>query len=129
MAYKVKQEQIEIDDLEIELKNGEVKKYTPQFDLDSIMKEYRSFSEDINKLDFSNIDNYDGDYYLDLGSVITKMILSLFGKEQTTQMLEDFEGKYVELLMCILPYLKDVVKPVISKQNKEREDYYKNILK
>ena len=125
MAYKIKQEKIECEDLEIELADGTVKTYHPVLSADSAVKEYRDMMNNFNKVDFNNIQ---GDMYETLGKVVVQLLNMLFDEEQTIDMLKTFQNRYVELLTALFPYLEEVIKPYIDKLNEDRKNYYKNAL-
>lgn len=125
MAYKIKQEKIECEDLEIELTDGTVKTYHPVLSSDTAVKEYRELINNLNKIDFNNIQE---DMYEAVGAVIIQFLNMLFDEEQTIDMLTIFKNRYVELFSAIFPYLEDVIFPYIEKLNEDRKNYYQNAL-
>ena len=125
MAYRIKQEKIECEDLEIELTDGTIKTYHPVLSSDTAVKEYRELYNNFYKIDFENITE---GMYETVGKVIIQFLNMVFDEEQTIEMLKDFQGRYVELLSAIFPYLENVIEPYIRKLNDDRKKYYQNAL-
>lgn len=125
MAYKIKQEKINCEDLEIELADGSAKTYNPVLSTDTAVKEYRELVNNLSKIDF---DKFDNNGYEDIGKVVIQFLNILFDEEQTIDIVKTFNGKYVELLSALFPYIEDVVKPYIEKLDNERKNYYKKAI-
>ena len=125
MAYRIKQEKIECEDLEIELTDGTVKTFHPVLSSDTAVKEYRELQKNLNEIDFSNIQE---NMYETVGKVIIQFLNMVFDEEQTFEMLKIYQGRYVELLSSLFPYLENVIEPYIEKLNEDRKKYYQNAL-
>lgn len=125
MAYKIKQERVNCEDLEIELADGSAKTYHPVLSTDTAVKEYRELVNNLSKIDF---DKFDNNGYEDIGKVVIQFLNILFDEEQTIDIVKTFNGKYVELLSALFPYIEDVVKPYIEKLDNERKNYYKKAI-
>ena len=119
MAYRIKKEETKYPDLEIE-SNGEVKVYKPKISIDTVVKEYKDLKQRIGKIDNLENDNY----YLELGAMLVQILNMVFDEEQTKDMVETYEGKYVELLLAVIPYLDEVIKPEVEKIKETRINEY-----
>ena len=125
MAYRIKQEKIECEDLEIELEDGTVKTYHPVLSSDTAVKEYRELVSNLKKIDFENMQE---DMYEAVGKVIIQFLNMLFDEEQTLDMLTVFKNRDIELYSAIFPYFEKVIAPYIEKLNEDRKNYYQNAL-
>jgi hypothetical protein len=124
MSYRIKQEKISCEDLEIELTDGTVKTYHPVLSADNAVKEYRDLLNHVSKIDFNNVQE---DMYEHIGAVVVQLLSMLFDEEQALDMIKTFKDKYIELLSALFPYLEDVVKPYIEKIDKERKEHYRKL--
>lgn len=125
MAYKVKREKLDIEDLEIENTDGSVVVYTPKISLDTIAREYQEITKRITNI--SSQDLADEVKYQELGMLITQLISVVFDKEQAKDMIKTFEGNYIQMSEALAPYLTEVIMPKIIEIKNERIDKYKKL--
>ena len=125
MAYKVKREKLDIEELEIENTDGSVAVYTPKISLDTIAREYQEITKRITNI--SSQDLADEVKYQELGMLITQLISVVFEKEQAKDMIKTFEGNYIQMSEALAPYLTEVIMPKIIEIKNERIDKYKKL--
>ena len=65
----------------------------------------------------------------ELGNFVIKLLESVFGKEQSTRILEIYKNDYTYMLACLLPWLKDELEPMINKLSEQKREAYKNYAK
>ena len=61
------------------------------------------------------------DAYEKLGNAAIAMIEAVLGKENTKVILEFYSGRYNDLIIEVLPFLRDVVVPEVRKLAREQK--------
>ena len=127
--YQVKRsriiEQLEIDD------NG--KKVTLDVDIsaDAILREYTKAQYAIaqaNKAAQDAKDSKDMQAAEEaLGEAILALFKVVFGAEQTEQILQIYDGKTIEMLGDIAPFIADVIAPRVQEAQQRIKERYRQV--
>lgn len=116
MAYQIKRQKRITETMELTDSDGTVA-HTIVTDLtvDNIAKSFRECQLNIlhAQQEIKNSDDVSVAQEK-LGNAIIALFNLLFGREQTENILEFFEGNYTEMIMQIMPFINDVIKPAID---------------
>ena len=115
MAYQIKKSSRIIEELELLGEDGSVEKtINVDINTDRIAGGYRK--AEINLLNAQrNIKKGETAEALEnYGKAVIDLFRIVFGYENTDIMLEYFDGKYTDMLIQVMPFINDVVKPAIS---------------
>ncbi|MBR3238655.1 MAG: hypothetical protein IKF99_09485 [Oscillospiraceae bacterium] len=111
--YQVKRNRI-VEDLELD-DNG--KKLTLHVDMgvDAILQRYTKAARVVAAAQQEVRNAPDNETKVEkLGEAILKLFEVIFGADQTNQILEFYDGAYLEMLTDIAPFINDVVAPKIT---------------
>lgn len=111
--YQVKRNRV-VEDLELD-DNG--KKLTLHVDMgvDAILQRYTQAARVLSAAQQEVRKTPDDETKVEkLGEAILKLFETIFGADQTNQILEFYDGAYLEMLTDIAPFVNDVVAPKIT---------------
>ena len=111
--YQVKRNRV-VEDLELD-DNG--KKLTLHVDMgvDAILQRYTQAARVLSAAQQEVRKAPDDEAKVEkLGEAILKLFETIFGADQTNQILEFYDGAYLEMLTDIAPFVNDVVAPKIT---------------
>ena len=111
--YQVKRNRV-VEDLELD-DNG--KKLTIHVDMgvDAILQRYTQAARVLSAAQQEVRKAPDDEAKVEkLGEAILKLFETIFGADQTNQILEFYGGAYLEMLTDIAPFVNDVVAPKIT---------------
>ena len=132
MAYKISRAKKIIEELELE--NGpvlhveiDVEKVADQFNIayNKVVvaeKELNALSEDYAKRKVAPNVSIEKSY----GEAVIELLKLVFGEENTAEILEYFEGRYIELSAEVFPFIIEVVVPQIKKYAEEKRNKLAN---
>lgn len=111
--YQVKRNRV-VEDLELD-DNG--KKLTIHVDMgvDAILQRYTQAARVLSAAQQEVRKAPDDEAKVEkLGEAILKLFETIFGADQTNQILDFYDGAYLEMLTDIAPFVNDVVAPKIT---------------
>lgn len=111
--YQVKRNRV-VEDLELD-DNG--KKLTIHVDMgvDAILQRYTQAARVLSAAQQEVRKAPDDEAKIEkLGEAILKLFETIFGADQTNQILEFYDGAHLEMLTDIAPFINDVVAPKIT---------------
>ena len=135
MAYQIRRTKKFTDTLELLGKNGAVEKsLSVEIDLDAVSRNYRKTLVALSDAELSlkkaqaekNVEIFDAAYIAYGYSIIALFELTL-GKENTVEILNFFENRYTEMALQIIPYISEVITPLISDVIKQKKREMKRI--
>lgn len=62
--------------------------------------------------------------YTELGAALVALLQTIFGEDQTQQLVDFYDANYMELLRDLMPFMHDVVVPRIQEAREEIEAGY-----
>ena len=63
-----------------------------------------------------------------LGEAVTTLFRAIFGDDQAAKIIEFYNGRYMEMLADIAPFINDVVAPRIAEGQARAAERYKNAI-
>ncbi len=134
MAYKIKRTAKIVETLELCGDNGEVVKSLPiTVDVEAIAGELRrrltavTTAEKQLKKAVGDKD-YNEAYEL-YGQTVTDVFSACFGKQNTADIVEFYDGNFVEMSLALVPFIYDVILPAANDVVKQRKAALKSIYK
>lgn len=134
MAYKIKRSAKITETLELCGDNGEVVKSLPiTVDVEAIAGELRrrltavTTAEKLLKQAVGRKD-YDAAYEL-YGQTVTDVFSACFGKENTEEIVDFYDGNFVEMSLALVPFIYDVILPAANDVIRQRKAALKGIYK
>lgn len=128
MAYQIKRRNHYVEQLELVDESGKIV-HTLNIDLDpgavaeDLSRKYLDLvkaKEETDRLKLANSEDL-LDAYEKLGNAAIAMIEAVLGKENTKVILEFYSGRYNDLIIEVLPFLRDVVVPEVRKLAREQK--------
>nr|DAP89244.1 MAG TPA: hypothetical protein [Caudoviricetes sp.] len=128
MAYQIKRRNHYVEQLELVDESGKIV-HTLNIDLDpgavaeDLSRKYLDLvkaKEETDQLKLADSDDLLGTYEK-LGDAAIAMIEAALGKENTKVILEFYSGRYNDLIIEVLPFLRDVVVPEVRRMAREQK--------
>lgn len=122
MAYQIKRSNKVVEDLELTESDGTVvKSLHIDVDIDAIAAHFRAQYNDLIKAERAvraaqevgvSEENFQS-LYRDYGEAIITVLKTVFGEDNTLEILEFYEDNYIEMSVQIFPFIADVIIPRI----------------
>lgn len=128
MAYQITRANRLIDTLQLIGVDGELKaEIDVNIDLSRIARDYRArvldyedAREGYEKARASNNTDAEKDALNSLGKAVIALYALLFGQDITRQIVDFFEGDYIEMVLQTFPFVFDVVAPAVAEYAKNQ---------
>lgn len=115
MAYQIKKSSRIIEELELLGEDGSVEKtINVDINTDRIAGGYRKAEIDLLNAQRNVKKGESSEALENYGKAVIGLFRLIFGDENTNIMLDFFDGKYTDMLIQVMPFINDVVKPAIS---------------
>lgn len=133
MAYQIKRRNHYVEQLELVDESGRIA-HTLNIDLDpgvvaeDLSKKYLDLMKTKEEVDQLKLEKPEElvEAYEQLGNAAISMIAAVFGKENTEVILKFYDGRYNDLILEVVPFIRDVVVPEVRRMAQEQR---KEILK
>lgn len=133
MAYQIKRRNHYVEQLELVDEAGKVV-HTLNIDLDpgavveDLSRKYLDLTKTKEEVDQLKLENPEElvEAYERLGNAAIAMISAVAGKENTEVILNFYSGRYNDLILEVVPFIRDVVVPEVRRMAQEQR---KEVLK
>ena len=131
MAYRIVRNHI-VEQLEIE-DNGKTHTLNVELNVDQILREYNKAQYSIAAAQKAAVLAKNGEDMEKAEEMMGEAVLSLFevvfGEEQTTDILQIYNNRTIEMLSDIAPFITEVIQPRIVEAQQRIADRYKQVNK
>ena len=115
MGWKIQRAKAITEVLELcDANGGTVAEIAVEADVDKIAAGYRKAEIAIVNAQTA-AQNAGNDAYMQLGAAITSLFQLIFGESGTDKIIEYFDGRYTEMLLQVMPFIREVVVPAVQK--------------
>ena len=115
MAYQIKKSSRITEELELLGEDGSIEKtINVDINTDRIAGGYRKAEIDLLNAQRNVKKGESSEALENYGKAVIGLFRLIFGDENTNIMLDFFDGKYTDMLIQVMPFINDVVKPAIS---------------
>lgn len=115
-----------VEDLEID-DNGKKLVLHVDFNVDSMLRRYLEVSGDLVKAQAALKNGETQERVEKLGAAVLNVFAVIFGDAQTKQIVDFYDGAYLEMLSEIAPFITDVVAPKITEAQQRIMSKYQNV--
>lgn len=127
--YQIKRNHI-IEELQIE-DEGKVLNLSVDLNVDDVIGRYtaagRALVDAEQKLKTADKGNME-ELMLTLGEAVTTLFRVVFGDDQAAQIIDFYNGRYMEMLADIAPFINDVVAPRMAEGQERAAERYKSMI-
>lgn len=121
MAYKIRKSSHITEDLELLGDNGEVEKViSVDIDISRIMTGCRGMEITLLNLQKEAKKKQTAEAVSNFGKAVVEFFYMIFGEDNTKEMLDFFDGKYVDMFIQVMPFYYDVIKPALEIEIKNK---------
>lgn len=115
MAYQIKKTSRITEDIELLGESGNVEKILHvEINPDGIMNNYRKAEIQLLKTQRAVKEGNSAESVEEYGKAVTALFETVFGTETTAELLTYFENKHTEMLIQLMPFITDVVRPAVA---------------
>lgn len=125
--YQIKRNHV-VEDLQLE-DNGKTLDVHVDLSIDAILQRYLTAAKNLTEAQRELKKGSTEDRLRALGSSIIELFRTIFGDEQTGQIIDFYGEAYTELLGDLAPFINDVIVPRIQEAQQRILDKYKSIQK
>lgn len=127
MAYQIKKTSRITEDIELlgESENAE-KILHVEINPDGIMSNYRKAEIQLLKTQTAAREGKSAVAVEEYGKAVTALFETVFGTETTAELLTYFENKHTEMLIQLMPFITDVVRPAVAEAIKSQKSRLAN---
>lgn len=127
--YQIKRNHI-VEELQIE-DEGKVLNLSVDLNVDDVIGRYtaagRALVDAEQKLKTADKGNME-ELMLTLGEAVTTLFRVVFGDDQAAQIIDFYNGRYMEMLADIAPFINDVVAPRMAEGQERAAERYKSMI-
>lgn len=122
MAYQIKKTSRITEDIELLGESGNVEKILHvEINPDGIMNNYRKAEIQLLKTQRAVKEGNSAESVEEYGKAVTALFETVFGTETTAELLTYFEKKHTEMLIQLMPFITDVVRPAVAEAIKSQK--------
>lgn len=115
MAYQIKKTSRITEDIELLGESGNAEKILHvEINPDGIMSNYRKAEIQLLKTQTAAREGKSAEAVEEYGKAVTAFFETVFGTETTAELLTYFENKHTEMLIQLMPFITDVVRPAVA---------------
>lgn len=127
MAYQIKKTSRITEDIELLGESGNVEKILHvEINPDGIMNNYRKAEIQLLKTQRAVKEGNSAVAVEEYGKAVTALFETVFGTETTAELLTYFENKHTEMLIQLMPFITDVVRPAVAEAIKSQKSRLAN---
>ena len=115
-----------VEDLEID-DNGKKLVIQVDFNVDSMLRRYLQVSGELVKAQAALKNGETQERVEKLGEAILNVFNVIFGVDQTKQIVDFYDGAYMEMLAEVAPFISDVVAPKINEAQQRIMSKYQTV--
>lgn len=127
--YQIKRNHI-VEELQIE-DEGKILNLSVDLNVDDVIGRYtaagRALVDAEQKLKTADKGNME-ELMLTLGEAVTTLFRVVFGDDQAAQIIDFYNGRYMEMLADIAPFINDVVAPRMAEGQERAAERYKSMI-
>lgn len=127
--YQIKRNHI-VEELQIE-DEGKVLNLSVDLNVDDVIGRYtaagRALVDAEQKLKTADKGNME-ELMLTLGEAVTTLFRVVFGDDQAAQIIDFYNGRHMEMLADIAPFINDVVAPRMAEGQERAAERYKSMI-
>lgn len=127
MAYQIKKSNRITEDVEFLGENGEVE-LTVKLDIDieKIAGDFRKAQIAVMNAEKAAKEKQTDELLEAYGKAIVEFIQLIFGDENTKKLIDYFNGRYIDMLCQISPFICDIVIPCLEKSVQQKKELIAN---
>lgn len=129
MAYQIKRNHV-VEELQIE-DEGQTLTIKVDLNVDDVIGRYNAAGRELveaeQKLRNAKTEDMESTM-VTLGEAVTTLFRVVFGDDQAAQIIDFYNGRYMEMLADIAPFLNDVVAPRMVEGQERAAERYKNMI-
>lgn len=115
MAYQIKKTSRITEDIELLGESGNAEKILHvEINPDGIMSNYRKAEIQLLKTQTAAREGKSAEAVEEYGKAVTVLFETVFGVEVTAELMDFFENKHTEMLIQLMPFITDVVRPAVA---------------
>lgn len=127
MAYQIKKTSRITEDIELLSESGNAEKILHvEINPDGIMSNYRKAEIQLLKTQTAAREGKSAEAVEEYGKAVTALFETVFGTETTAELLTYFENKHTEMLIQLMPFITDVVRPAVAEAIKSQKSRLAN---
>ena len=127
MAYQIKKTSRITEDIELLGESGNAEKILHvEINPDGIMNNYRKAEIQLLKTQTAAREGKSAEAVEEYGKAVTALFEAVFGTETTAELLTYFENKHTEMLIQLMPFITDVVRPAVAEAIKSQKSRLAN---
>lgn len=127
MAYQIKKTSRITEDIELLGESGNAEKILHvEINPDGIMSNYRKAEIQLLKTQTAAREGKSAEAVEEYGKAVTALFETVFGVEVTAELMDFFENKYTEMLIQLMPFITDVVRPAVAEAIKSQKSRLAN---
>lgn len=123
MAYQIKKSKKIVEELALMDDNGTIDMMLKiEINPDRIISEYRKIELMLAKAEKAAKENNTSESAKVYGDMIITYMTLLFGDDNTSKLINYYDGRYTDMLVDVMPFINNVIRPQLEKTAKAKKE-------